>query len=294
MTLDQLRTFVKVVDAGSFTRAAAALGSEKAQVSRVVAQLEKSLGVQLLERTTRSLSLTDAGREILERARTILAGVDETARFADEARGKPRGVLRITCGVEFGLSTVSRWVNGYLASYPDASADVEYTPRITDIVQEGFDIAIRIGPVRDSGLASRKLGELRYGLYACPKYLKRRGVPKEVADLATHDLLMFTAGSHRSGWKLRRSGRLVEVDGPARLFANNALALRGAALASLGIAQLPDMLVDEWEGRNRLVKVLDDWSCATAPIYALFGNHRYRAPKVRAFLDHVVGELERG
>lgn len=196
MDLDQLATFVKVAQTGSLTRAAESLGTQKAQVSRVLSQLEKQLGVRLIERTTRSLSLTEVGREMFERAVGILGAVEDAERVAQRMLAEPREVLKLTCGVEFGMIAVSRWVDGYMQRYPQVSVDADYTGRLIDIVHKGFDLAIRVGELADSRLAARKLGDLRYGLFASPDYLMRRGIPTTPDALAQHELLVFTAGSH--------------------------------------------------------------------------------------------------
>jgi len=161
MDITALQAFVKVVQTGSFTRAADALHTQKAYLSRVVTQLEKELGARLLERTTRSLSLTEIGREFFERAVGILASVEDAQRAVQKAQGEPRGVLKLTCGVEFGMIAVSGWIAAYLERYPQVRVDGEFTGRIVDIVHEGFDLAIRVGPLADSTLTARKLGELR-------------------------------------------------------------------------------------------------------------------------------------
>ena len=206
MELASLQAFVKVVQTGSFTRAADALHTQKAYLSRVVTQLEKELGARLLERTTRSLSLTEIGREFFERAVGILASVEDAQRAVQKAQGEPRGVLKLTCGVEFGMIAVSGWIAAYLERYPQVLVDAEFTGRIVDIVHEGFDLAIRVGPLADSTLTARKLGELRYGLFAAPAYLARRAAPaylarraapEHPAELETHDVLSFAGGSHQ-------------------------------------------------------------------------------------------------
>jgi LysR family transcriptional regulator for bpeEF and oprC len=145
METSELTAFVKVVQSGSFTRAAESMGTQKAYLSRVVTQLEQKLGVRLLERTTRSLSLTEAGREIFERAVGILGAMEDVERVAQQTLAEPRGTLRLTCGVEFGMIAVSRWISDYLARYPLVNVESDFTGRIVDIVHEGFDLAIRIG-----------------------------------------------------------------------------------------------------------------------------------------------------
>lgn len=288
MDLPALQAFVKVVQTGSFTRAAAALGSQKAHLSRVVGQLEKSLGVRLLERTTRALSLTEVGREFYERAVGILAAVDDAERAVQNAQGEPRGTLRLTCGVEFGMIAISSWIGRYLLRYPQVRVDADFTGRLVDLVHEGFDLAIRVGPLADSTLAARRLGELAYGLFAAPDYLVRRGEPAHPADLATHAGLVFAAGSHQASWSLARAGTTERVELTPRLRANNVFAVRDAAIDGLGVAQLPRIVAAAAVQAGQLRPLLADWAPPSAPVHAVFASARYLTPKVRAFIDLAV------
>lgn len=285
MDFDQLQAFVKVVQTGSFTRAAEVLDTQKARLSRVVSGLERELGVRLLERTTRALSLTEVGREVFERAVGILASVEDTHRMVQRAQGEPRGVLRLSCGVEFGMIAVSRWVDAYLERHPQVRVDAEFTGRLVDIVHEGFDLAIRLGPLADSSLAARRLGELRYGLFVAPDYLARRGAPGLPAELVEHDTLVFAGGSHQASWALARDGREERIALQPRLKANNVFAIRDAAIAGLGIAQLPQIVASAAAAEGRLVPVLAEWSLPTVPVQAVFASARYLTPKVRAFIE---------
>ncbi len=286
-----MRAFVKVVQARSYTRAAEELRTQKGHLSRTISQLERELGVKLLERTTRTLSLTEVGREIFERAVAILDAVEDTERLAQQVHGEPRGVLRITCGTEFGMLAVSGWINGYLHRYPDVRVDADFTSRVIDVVHEGFDLAIRLGPLPESRLAARQLGKLSYGLYAAPEYLERHGVPGDAAALANHALLLFSTGSHRAGWRLQRKDRKLRIDSPARLRMNNIFAVRSAAVAGLGIAQLPDMVAADAANAGNLVAILGDWQSEAVPVHAVFASNRYLTPKVRRFIDHAIANF---
>jgi len=290
MDIAELQAFVKVVQAGSFTRAAETLGTQKATLSRTVSQLEARLGVRLLERTTRSLSLTEVGRELFERAVGILGAVEDAERLVQQIHAEPRGVLRLTCGVEFGMLAVSGWIEGYLARYPQVAVEADFTGRLVDLVHEGFDLAIRIGALEDSRLAARRLGSLDYGLFASRDYLARRGTPAAPQELAAHALLVFSAGAHRGGWKLQRGNDEVRVDTAGRLRVNNSFAVRDAARAGLGIAQLP-LRVARGAG-DALVRVLPDWAPAAVPVHAVFPSNRYLTPKVRAFVDHAAAAFD--
>ncbi|MEY4979518.1 MAG: hypothetical protein RLZZ352_1788 [Pseudomonadota bacterium] len=260
----------------------------------MVTQLEQELGVRLLERTTRSLSLTEIGREFFERAIGILGAVEEAQQAVQKTHGEPRGVLRLTCGVEFGMIAVSHWIGRYLERYPQVRVDADFTGRVVDIVHEGFDLAVRVGPLADSTLKARKLGELRYGLFATPGYLERRGSPKQPKDLHTHDALAFAGGSHQASWALSSGAEIERVSLQPRMKANNVFAVRDAALMGLGIAHLPLIVAERSCNSGQLQTVLADWSLPTIPVHAVFASARYLTPKVRGFIDLAVEAMHQG
>lgn len=285
MNLSALQTFVRVVQTGSFTRAAEALDTQKAHVSRVVTQLEQELGVRLLERTTRALSLTEIGREFFERSVGILASVDDARRAVQKAQGEPRGTLRLTCGVEFGMIAVSGWISRYLERYPRVQVETEFTGRVVDIVHEGFDLAIRVGSLAESSLAARKLGELHYGLYAAPAYLARHRPLLGPDDLPAHTLLAFSGGGQAAVWQLSDGTKIRRVAVQPRLKVNNVFAVRDAAMAGLGIAQLPLIVASPALQSSHLKAVLPGWAPSPVPVHAVFASARYLTPKVRRFID---------
>jgi LysR family transcriptional regulator, regulator for bpeEF and oprC len=190
--------------------------------------------------------------------------------------------------VEFGMIAVSRWITEYLNRYPQVSVECDFTGRVVDIVHEGFDLAIRIGNLTDSSLAARRLGELRYALFASPEYLARRGTPGTPEELSHHELLRFSAGSHRQPWLLKHGNTEHRVDAAGRLRINNSFAVRDAAVRGLGIAQLPLAVVRESRHAGTLVRVLQNWEPAPVPVHAVFPGTRYLTPKVRTFIDHAV------
>lgn len=291
MELQSLQAFVRVVQSGSFTRAADALGTQKAHLSRVVSALEKELAVRLLERTTRSLSLTEAGREFFERAVAILGSVDDARLAMQRAHGEPRGVLRLTCGVEFGLIAVSGWIADYLARHPQVQVDADFTNRVVDIVHEGFDLAVRVGALADSSLTARRLGSLSYGLYASPAYLRRHGRPADPDALSRHDVIAFSGGANPGIWTLSRDGHTQRVKLQPRLRVNNNLAARDAVLRGLGIGLLPTRIAEASATAPRLQRLLTGWTTPDVPVHAVFASARYLTPKVRAFIDVAAGAL---
>jgi DNA-binding transcriptional LysR family regulator len=285
MDLVALQAFVKVVQTGSFTRAADALQTQKARLSRVVSQLERELSVRLLERSTRSLSLTEAGREFFERAHAILASVDDAQQAMQRIGGEPKGTLRLTCGVEFGMLAVSGWIADYLAAYPQAQVEADYSNRLVDIVHEGFDLAVRVGPLSDSSLAARRLGLLDYGLYASADYLRHHGAPADPHELLARPLVVYAGAAPQGQWHLTRGDESVRLKLRPRLRVNTSLAAREALQRGLGIGLLPRRLAKSADQPALLTRVLSDWDAPQVPVHAVFASARYLSPKVRAFID---------
>lgn len=285
MDLGALTAFVRVVQSGSFTKAAASMETHKAQLSRTLANLERELGVRLIERTTRRLHLTEVGEEIYQRALGVLAGVEDIAQTAATQRGAPRGVLRITTDPEFGLVALGRWTNAYAERFPEVRIDVDMTGRSVDLAHDGFDLGIQLGPPGAGATTPVKLGELSYGLYASPAYLERNGTPADADQVQQHSLLMFTSSGQRNLWRLITLSRELRVERAARLQANNSLMVRDAAVRGLGLALLPNALAKDDVARGTLKRVLSAWSGPKVPVHAVFPSERPPAPKVRAFVD---------
>ncbi len=284
ISIDDLTVFTSVVRTGSFTGAARALGTQKAHASRVVSRLEKRLGVRLLQRSTRSLAVTEVGRELYERAVGILSALDETQTMIQRAHAQPQGVLKLTCGVEFGLLVVNRWIRTYLERYPLVRVEADFSDRLVDLIHEGFDLAIRIGRLADSSLSARPLGEITYAFYASPGYLRSHPAPEHPNELASHELIMFVTTSP-SVWHLARQRERIDIETRPRLVVNNHVGARDAAVGGLGIALLPRFQAAPFVRDGRLVEVLPGWTRPPAPIHAVFASSRYLSPKVRSFID---------
>lgn len=295
MDLAAMQAFCKVVEAGGFTAAAARLGSDKARLSRTVSALERELGLRLLERSTRSLRVTEAGQAVYERARGILGASEDLLQFARAQQLEPQGRLKLTCSADFGRVAAHRWITGYLARWPRVSVEVDHSSRRIDLVHEGFDLALRVGPLDDSRLAARLLGSLRYGLFASPGWLARAGTPTSPADLEAHELLMFSTGSGRSGWTLLpppdQAGPAHRIERQGRVRTDSIGLLLEACRAGLGIARLP-LATALAEPEGALVPVLPQWTPQPVPVHAVFPSNRLMSPKVRAFVDHAVAEFE--
>ena len=232
------------------------------------------------------------GVRLHERAQGILGAVDDARQAVQASQGEPRGTLRLSCGVEFGMLAVQGWIAHYLAQYPAVKVDAEITGRLVDLVHEGFDLAIRVGPLPDSTLAARRLGALNYALYASPAYLRRRGTPRQPEDLGGHDTLVYGSGRARASWSLAHEGTQVRVPLQPRLAASNSFMIRDAAAAGLGLAVLPRLVGDPAVADGRLRVILPGWATPEVPVHAVFASARFLAPKVRAFVDLAVASFE--
>src|SRR5258706_9382955 len=200
--LNRIGLFVRVADGGSFTAAARLSGLPKSSVSRAVAALERELAVRLIQRTTRRLQLTEAGRAYYESVSRALAGIEEAAAAMSELQDTPRGQLRITAPPDLGQWLLAPTIARFAMRYPDVQVDVSLTQRLVDLVHEGLDLALRVGKLRDSRLVARPLGHIRAGIFAAPRYLKRRGRPRSVGELAEHGCVLFRGVSGRAVWEL--------------------------------------------------------------------------------------------
>ncbi|HZH42609.1 MAG TPA: LysR family transcriptional regulator [Lysobacter sp.] len=283
-----LLAFVRVAELGSFVRAADALGLSKAAVSKQVSALERRLGTRLLHRTTRRLSLTEDGQRYLLHAQTALA----EARSAEDAvagsQREPHGRLRVTTPMTFGLLHIAPHVAAFLARHPQVALDFQLDDRQLDPVQEGFDLAIRLGKLEASSLVARTIARSRVVLCASPVYLDRAGRPQRPDELNAHDCLHFSFAYTGRTWVFERDGETLRIALGARLDANSSLALKTAALAGAGIARIPEFAVAEELHDGRLQAVLPEWTLPPLDVHAVMPARRYVPAKVRAFVDHLV------
>jgi LysR family transcriptional regulator AphB len=284
--LNDVLAFTQVADSGSFTRAAERLGWPKSTVSHRVARLEACLGARLLERSTRRLRLTDVGARFHEHARRVLQELDEAAATVASFRSRPQGRLRVSASVVLGQALLPAMLAEYASLHPDVELFVDLTNRRVDLLEEGFDLAIRAGTLPDSSLVARRLGRAAARLFAAPAYLRRHGSPKAVADLSRHVLLDNTTTGPGQAWQLTHDdGRDEQVIAPARLAANDALLLREIAAAGAGIATLPAFVAAPAVSVGRLVAVLPGWATRRVDVQAVFPSHKSLSPAVRAFVD---------
>jgi len=285
--LPEMKVFAAVVTDGSFTAAAERLGTDKARISRIVRRMEEKLGARLLTRSTRRLSVTEVGRDYFERAVSILTAAEAAEAAVAQQSREPKGLLKITAGSEFGPMVVDKWIAVFLRVAPKVTVEVEYTNRLVDIIHEGFDVAIRVGTLEDSGLSARKLGEVVYGLYASVDYLEEKPAPSAVSDLKRHDLIMKTTRG-RANWSLVNSSQTEKIAVPPRCAVNSMIAAKNLVLEGLGIAQLPRFMGEPYVTDGILSPVLPEWAEIPAPVHAVFASSRYMDPKVRSFVDLCV------
>ncbi|MEM7436177.1 MAG: LysR family transcriptional regulator [Myxococcota bacterium] len=288
--LDALHSFVRLVEVGSFTEVARERRVSQSTVSKQLAALEEELGAQLVDRTTRTQRLTEAGAQVYAEAQEILARYDSLGTSLEQADIEPRGRVRLSVPVVFGERHLVPHVPALLTRYPALELELAFNDRYVDLVDGGFDAAIRVGVPIDSSLRTRKLGETPRYLVASPKYLQRRGVPSTPSDLNAHACLLHTGV--RTKWALTRDGKTTQVRVRGRFAADHSAALVSMARHSMGIAMLAAWLVDEHVARGRLVPVLDAYTLPRAPIQALMPPGRFVHPRVRTVLDHFADAFE--
>ena len=291
--LNDITVFMAVADGGSFVAGGQALGMTRSAAGKAVMRLEARLGVRLLHRTTRTLSLTDEGRAFYDRGLQIFAAVEEAEASVASSSGTPRGVLRLTVPDAFGRRVLLPLVRQYLREWPEVQVEVCFTDRVVDLIEEGFDLAVRIGLTDpDSRLVSRVVTRFRAMLCAAPAYLAERGEPEGVEDLVHHDCLLFSSATRRQSWRFRDGeGNWVKAPVRGRLRLDSGEALRDAALAGLGLALLPDFLVAGDVAAGRLTQVLAHLEVGEGKIVTLYPTRRLLEPRVRRFLDLLVREL---
>ncbi|SEO17565.1 transcriptional regulator, LysR family [Duganella sp. CF517] len=288
--MDKLRSmeiFVAVVDAGNFTAAADNFKISPVMVGKHIAQLEATLGARLLTRTTRRQSLTEIGAQYVERCRAILAQIAAAETGAEAMRSVPRGRLKITAPVSFGTEWIAPAMTDYLRRHPEVSLDLSLSDRTVDLVEEGYDAAIRIGRLEDSTMVARPLFDYAMAICASPAYLEKHGAPQTPDDLARHECLDFMAWSLNMRWRLQgqTGNRNLEA---SRFRANNGQALRMAALQDFGLVMQAEVLLAQDIAAGRLVPVLCDYMPTPRPMNLVYPRDRQATPKLTTFVDFIV------
>ena len=285
-----MRVFARVVEAGSFSAAGRELGAAPSSVSRRISDLEYELGARLFHRTTRKLSLTEAGRLFYGRAAKILIEVDEAKLAVSQGDGAPSGILRLSAPASLGRLHIAQALAAFHQRYPAVQVVMAVTDRLVDLVEEGFDLAIRVGRMRESSLIARRIGSGRRIVSAAPAYLEGAGVPEAPADLADHNCLTFRSHPGSNIWRFKGPAGTSEVRARGSLFANDGEALAAAAVAGLGVILVPEWLTGKELRRGRLVEIMPGFQAVPGetPLYAVYAHQRHLPPKVRAFVDFLV------
>ncbi|WP_126169579.1 LysR substrate-binding domain-containing protein [Shewanella khirikhana] len=279
--------FVAVAEAHSFTTAAGRLGISTAQVSRQVRELEERLGSKLLYRTTRKVSLTEDGQLFYRHCRQVLDGLDEAERAVSSLKNEPRGLIRMTAPVTYGEQYVMPIVLEYMQQFPQVEVQCELTNQQLDLVQGGFDLAIRLGVLPDSSMMARKLAERVQYLVASPEYVSRHGAPHSLSELSRHQCLLGSLPF----WRFQEEGKLRSLKVKGRLSCSSGNTLLAAALAGMGIAQLPGYYVDEAIRDGRLLVLLKPFQEPKEGIWGLYPHNRQLSPKIGHLMNMLAGKL---
>lgn len=282
-----MKMYGAVVDGGSFAAAADKLGVSRAMVSKQIQKLEEHLGTRLLNRTTRRLSLTETGRAFYERSIQIMGDVEEAEQVAAQLTRMPQGILRVTIPLSYGQHRLAAVIGDYTLAYPQVRLDISLSDRKLDLIEDGLDLAIRIGAMPQSDLIARKIGAERSLVCATPAYLAAHGAPQTPADLAQHACLAYTLTGAGTDWRLEQvdgtAVAVIPVSGPIK--ADNGDILRLAALRGAGLLFQPNFIVADDLAAGRLVRVLPEWQSGEFGVYAVYPSRKHLSAKVRTFID---------
>jgi len=295
--LNRVAVFLRVVELQSFTAAAEALGLPKSSVSRSVARLEEELGVQLLQRTTRAVQLTDAGRLYFEESSRALSALEEARERLSQLDSRPQGAVRVTAPVDLGALVLAALATRFVRRTPGITLEFLLTGRIVNLVEEGVDLAVRAGPLRDSSLIARRVNGLEAWLFASPAYLDARGTPSALTDLASHDCVLFRPKRGQGEWTLIGPAGQTRLTVRGPVAADDFTFLREAVLAGAGIGLLPAVQCEQDVARGRLVRLLPSYSGPSAPLHVVWPASRHvpkRVVLVREWLVKSLGAIEPG
>ncbi|WP_028108102.1 LysR family transcriptional regulator [Ferrimonas futtsuensis] len=291
MDLNQVRVFVRVAEAGSFVGAARSLGMPPTSVSRKVQQLEADLGVRLLNRSTRKLSLTDVGQRYFQHCQHNLSGLEEAGLLVLQSQMKPTGTIRITAPLDFALMFVQPWVSAFLARHPQVNVELEISDHQVDLIEERIDIAFRSGILKDSSLVARRLMTKSVVCCASPEYLAQHPAPRYPHDLAQHQCVLWGRSLQGHTWQFKEQGKVVGVPVTGRYSADTQHLLIEAALAGLGVAKLPFLLIKPYLEQGQLRPLLREYEAPAGNMYLIHQSHRHVSQAVRLFVDYVVEQM---
>ena len=286
--LASMEVFVRVAQLSSFSSTANQLGMSKSTVSKHISALEERLGVRLLNRTTRRLSLTEYGEVYRDHCLRILHEVTQADDIMGRFTSEPRGKLKINAPMSFGMMHLAPLLPGFMKKHPYVDLDMNLNDRRVDLIDEGFDLAIRIGTLDDSNLIARKLASIDFLCLASPGYLKRRKPPEHPEDLKHHNCLYYTLSRNGCEWHFNKDGETRNVNISGRLSSNNGDILYTASILDEGIVYLPRFLVDDAIGDGSLQLLLEDWNTTSIDVFAVYPESRHVSPKLRVFIDYLV------
>lgn len=287
----EMRVFTAVVDAASFVGAGDALNMSKAAVSRHISDLEQRLGVRLMHRTTRKLSLTSEGEVFLARSREILASIEASEAELSTRSVTASGLLKISVPVSFGIRHLAPLWSEFLGAHPQVTLDVQLADRVIDLVEEGFDLAVRIARLPDSSLISRQLASTRLVLCAAPSYLKRRGTPQHPSELTQHEVVSYSLLAMGDQWQFIGPEGPVSAKVHPRMWSNNGDTCISAALQGAGIQLQPTFLIEQQLASGQLVEILPQYRSVELGIYAVYPSRKFVLPKVRALVEFLSTKL---
>jgi DNA-binding transcriptional LysR family regulator len=284
---------VKVVEMGSFSGAARAMGVSKGNVSQRISQLEDRLGVRLLHRTTRKLALTELGNLYYQRCKQVVEDLDEIEQAVSEYQQRATGVLKISSPHLLGELHIVPAIADFLVDHPNLEIELDYYSRKVDLVEDAYDVGIQVGQRTDVNVVNKPLAKTTFQLVATPQFLNRHGAPEKPSDLKHLRCLMFTEYGLSKPWKFIRGDEEVSVSGLCRWHSNNGHCLLAAARGSLGLAYLPDYYVAEDVAHGRLVRVLDEWAGIEREVVAIYQHRRHLSSKVRLFVEFMQNRFQR-
>lgn len=287
-----MRVFSAVAKNGSFSDAAKKLSISKAMASKHVQSLEHSLGVRLLDRTTRKLNLTDVGSAYYAKADSILADIDEAELAISQLNSEPKGTLKIMAPPSFGAFHLSRALSVYLRKYPDISTEIELTNRMPDLVEDGIDLAFYLGELDDSTFVARKIASTRRVICASPYYLKQNGTPQTPDDLTKHNCMIYAPGTILNEWDFINNNEKIKVKVSGDIQCNDGNALRIAAIQGCGIAQLPTYMVGLDIQSGCLNALLEKYEPEKLPIYAIYNHRKYLSAKIQTFVEFMYEQYQ--
>lgn len=290
--IDGMRAFSQVVATGSFTKAGDKLGISKKLVSKYIGQLEDRLGVRLLNRTTRSLSLTEAGTLYHDRCTRLLDDLDELERSLQSNIASPKGRLYISAPVTFGEMYIVGLISEFQSLYPEVTIDLQLSDRVINLVDEGFDVAVRIGQLENSSLMAKKLAPAEIVICASSEYLEKNGHPSHPSELAEHNIIADTNFRHSKNWPFKIDGEITHIPVSPSISVNSARSARDLAMQGNGITLCPKFVVQEELASGRLVELFRDNQTPESSIFAVYHNSRNLVPKVRVFVDFLVDTLQ--